>query len=195
MTTFESLTSSKSNQWNTPPGIIESARYVMGSIDCDAATNEYAQRWIKAPVWYDGSSLLMNGLIQPWFRPLDGIKNVWLNPPYGDLSKPFCNKALREWQIYRHLDCQMIILVRGDNEGLDGLLTHCNIWLRSQRIKFIPSPELEAELKSKALKKGKVWNNSPVPGSMVIYFGHKQDRFVEKNRRNGLLFPPAIYVN
>ena len=64
-----------SNQeWYTPVKYIEMARSVMGTIDTDPASNEVAQQWIKAKIFYTKED---DGYRQAW------IGNVWCNPPYG----------------------------------------------------------------------------------------------------------------
>lgn len=61
-------------EWYTPPEYIDMARSVMGAIDLDPASNEVAQQWIKASVFYTKED---DGYKKEW----EG--NVWCNPPYG----------------------------------------------------------------------------------------------------------------
>lgn len=70
--------SSASNEWYTPAQYIEAARAVMGGIDLDPASNEYAQLTVKAGDWMGPEHTeYIDGLQFEW----NG--NVWLNPPYG----------------------------------------------------------------------------------------------------------------
>lgn len=65
------------DSYGTPREVVDFAREVMGSIDCDPATHEEANdRYIKAPLYYTKEE---DGLAphSDW----DG--NVWLNPPYS----------------------------------------------------------------------------------------------------------------
>lgn len=181
------------SQWNTPKDIIERARFVMGSIDCDAATNLEAQTVVKAKVYYDGS-LGRNGLLKPWFNPDEGIKNIWLNPPYGRLTNEFCYRSLILWEKFADLDCQMIVLIRGDGEGLKQLLIHCDRWVQMKRIKFEPGSQLKLKLEQEARKQGKKWINSPVPGSVLIYFGGRRELFSHKFKDYGLSFDRALQL-
>lgn len=79
------LTSSESNEWYTPPWLIELARKCMGRINLDPASCTKAQETVKADYWYGvGSGILIDpnnsfqdGLQQNWYG------TVWLNPPYG----------------------------------------------------------------------------------------------------------------
>lgn len=68
------LTSSESNEWYTPPWLIELARECMGSIDLDPASCKTSQNWIQAEEYYTEED---NGLDYLWHG------NIWLNPPYG----------------------------------------------------------------------------------------------------------------
>ncbi len=76
------------NEWYTPSHFIESARTVMGSIDVDPASNDIAQRVVKAGMYFTSET---NGLDKPL------IGNVWMNPPYSaKLILEFCIKLAFE---------------------------------------------------------------------------------------------------
>ena len=62
------------NEYFSPPPLVEAARKTMGGIDCDPASNKFAQKWIKAKRWF---GLKEDGLKQKWKG------RVWLNPPYN----------------------------------------------------------------------------------------------------------------
>lgn len=62
------------DEWYTPPKYTDDAREVMGSIDVDPASNDFAQTRINATTYYTEET---NGLDKVW----EG--NVWLNPPYS----------------------------------------------------------------------------------------------------------------
>src|SRR5438876_2591321 len=72
------LMSSASTEWYTPAPYVNAARDVMGGIDCDPASNDTANKVVRATVYYtkqtDGFNKRWNG-------------RVWLNPPYGFHSK------------------------------------------------------------------------------------------------------------
>ncbi len=68
---------SKSDQWLTPPSVIDAARRTLGgSITTDPATCVQANAWIRAENWY---TIDFDGLHPDY--PWRGT--VWLNPPYG----------------------------------------------------------------------------------------------------------------
>lgn len=78
------------NSWGTPPHFIESARKVMGSIDTDPASNDEAQKIVRAGFYFTEEN---SGLDQVWHG------NVWLNPPYGrGLAKPFINQVVHQYE-------------------------------------------------------------------------------------------------
>jgi len=61
------------NEWNTPPEYVAHVREVLGEIDLDPATNEIAQRIIKARKFFTAAD---DGLRHEWHG------HVFLNPPY-----------------------------------------------------------------------------------------------------------------
>jgi hypothetical protein len=180
---FEVLTSSKSNEWYTPPEIIALARTVMGSIELDPASNIVAQEWIQADRYFTEQT---NGLAQSWTA-----KTIWLNPPYGNIGSRFCTKLLADWK--RGDFEQAIALVRGDSAAMEALFDHA-YHCRSKRIRFVPSAALLAQKQSEAKAKGTTWNNSPVPGSTIFYLGSNYQRFAEVFAQQGKIFAPALLL-
>jgi DNA N-6-adenine-methyltransferase (Dam) len=83
------LTSSKSAEWYTPPECIAAVREVLGDIDLDPASNEYAQEVVGARRFYDAAS---DGLAQEWGG------RVFLNPPYGRDCPKFVGKLFAEFE-------------------------------------------------------------------------------------------------
>lgn len=172
MTTFESLTSSKSNEWYTPEYIIEAVRELMGDIDLDPASHPIPQKWIKAKNFYTDHE---DGFSKSWHG------RVWLNPPYGVASKAkrnygasvWLDKAWNEYQKGNMLEA--VILARGDSTGLKKLL--CNFtFILCDRIKFLSGDG--------SVKK------SPVPGSYLIYLGGQENKFFDIFQKFGIWVTP-----
>lgn len=69
-------------EFYTPPFIIESARKVMGGIDLDPASNEIANKTVRAEKIFTKED---NGLAQEW------AGRVWMNHPFGKGELP-CKK-------------------------------------------------------------------------------------------------------
>jgi hypothetical protein len=67
--------SSESVEFYTPEWLVEAARYVLGGIDCDPASSEFANQVVRAPTIYTAER---NGL---WAPKWEG--RVLLNPPGG----------------------------------------------------------------------------------------------------------------
>ncbi|MEE1201014.1 MAG: DNA N-6-adenine-methyltransferase, partial [Christensenellales bacterium] len=75
---------SKDNEWYTPSEYIEAAREVLGTIDLDPASNDFANETVKASTYYTEDT---NGLLQEWSG------NIWMNPPYSTaLLSKFADK-------------------------------------------------------------------------------------------------------
>ncbi len=81
------LTSSESNEWYTPPKLIELVRLVMGHIHLDPASTAIANQVVRADKFYTAED---DGLTKPWFG------NVFCNPPYGGSVYKWLRKAIDE---------------------------------------------------------------------------------------------------
>ncbi len=140
----------------TPALYIEAARTVMGSIDCDPASNEFAQEVVKASVYYSKEN---NGLKEKW----EG--NIFLNPPYShpDVSQ-FVEKLLSELS-----NGQQAILLTNNNTDTNFFHNAARkaavICFTKGRISFYKSDG--------------VTKSSPTNGQTFFYFGNNKDKFIE----------------
>lgn len=142
------LTSNASDEWYTPPWLIEAARTVLGTIDLDPASNSVAQAYIRATTYY-----WENGLALPW------LGNVWLNSPFSD-TKSWVKKFMTA-------DITAGICLTNSapgynwwEEAVDGMPA---VMLR-KRVRFLYGPEL--------LDRGQAKK-----GQTVFYRGPNPDRF------------------
>lgn len=145
---------SHDDEWYTPPEFIESARLVMGSIDLDPASNEHANKTVKATHIFTEED---NGLEQEWFG------NVWLNPPYSStLVQLFADKvAERGFE-------QAVVLVNNATETkwFRTLVDNADaIVFKTGRIKFL---------------KHDGQHNTPLQGQAFIYYGDNPEVFLEE---------------
>lgn len=67
-----------SNEWYTQAKHLAAAREVMGSIELDPASCEFANQIVKAKRYYTQEQ---NGLAQDWM-----CASMWLNPPFGSTN-------------------------------------------------------------------------------------------------------------
>lgn len=172
-TSFKVLTSSESNEWYTPPDIIEAAREVMGSIDIDPASCLLAQQIVKAKVYY---TIEQNGFNKQW----NG--NLWLNPPYGKKNKTKGILGASDWILKASTDYyeqrnvqQACILARGDSNGVK-LLSKNYIFCDCERIYFLDS--------------GGLVGDRPVPGTRIFYLGQNQEKFASRFKYFGTILKP-----
>ncbi len=85
--------SAASSDWYTPAPLVDAARELMGGIDLDPASDEEANRIVRADRYY---GVVDNGLKQPWSG------RVFLNPP-GGLVEAFWKKTVRERRHFSQL--------------------------------------------------------------------------------------------
>lgn len=135
------------NEWYTPERYIEAARKVLGAIDCDPASNDFAQKTVKAKTFY---TIDDSGLDANWFGA------VWMNPPYG--------KGLVDKFITRYCEqdgiTEGIVLVNNatDTDWFQRLAgVSSAICLKKGRIKYIAQDGIE--------------KNTPIQGQVFLYRG------------------------
>lgn len=144
---------SHDDEWYTPAVYIEAAREVMGSIDLDPASNDFANETVKASVYYDEAR---NGLEQEWWG------NIWLNPPYSSaLIQQFAEKLADS------LFKQAIVLVNNATE---------TAWFRTliENADAVVFPTGRIKYRKRDGEKG-----TPLQGQAFIYFGDAPGRFLK----------------
>lgn len=152
---------SGNNEWYTPAELIEAARSAMGSIDLDPASNDIAQKVVKARTYYTAET---NGLDKTW------TGNVWMNPPYAsDLIGKFVDKMVSERKNYD----QAVILVNNatETEWFNRLISIADaVCFPKSRVKFY-------------MPDGKT--GAPLQGQAIIYIGDNSEKFFKAFRQIG----------
>ena len=145
---------SGNNEWYTPYEYIEAARKAMGSIDTDPASNDIANKIVKAEKYY---TIETNGLEHDW------TGNVWMNPPYSsDLISKFVEKLKEQRANYN----QAIILVNNATETqwfYEIVKIASAVCFPKSRVKFY-------------MPDGKT--GAPLQGQAVLYVGDNYEKFI-----------------
>jgi hypothetical protein len=166
---------SKTDQWLTPPHVIDAARRALGgSITTDPASCVQANNWIAAEVWY---SVDHDGLHpdHPWRG------TVWLNPPYGrgdHSAGAFAARLVDELQagtVTAAITC--LNMNSAGSHWFDSVWNHATAHLVWRgRIDFIkPAGEDDS---------------SPSKGTILSYFGPDRDAFRREFAQFGQLVEP-----
>jgi len=153
------------NESYTPLQYIDSARDVMGSIDIDPASNDYAQSKINAKEYFTESN---SGLDKDW----NG--NVWINPPYAfPLIGNFIDKLIQE---YENGNCNSAVLLT--NNSADTKWFHnaskasSAICFTKGRINFYKADDT---------------TTSPTNGQTFFYFGDEVEKFADEFKQYGMI--------
>ena len=146
------------NEWYTPPKYIEMARRVLGGIDLDPASNEAAQRVVKASQYFTAAD---NGLLKEWHG------RVWLNPPYSQpLIYEFVTKLIEERSAERVSSAIMLTNNYTDTSWFHAALEIADaVCFTRGRISFIN-------------KEGDPYG-TPAQGSAFFYFGDAVPAFAQ----------------
>jgi len=171
------LHSSESNEWYTPAKYIESARRVLGTIDLDPASSEFAQKTVRATRYY-GLDNGKDGLFSSWRG------RFFCNPPYGwrvvndkktSNQKLWSKKAVRS---YLEEGSNGILLINSNTEATYFTqLWHFWKCFPYGRIKFDQPP-------------GAKKKSQPTKGNVFIYFGSDFAAFCEEFSQYGQIVPP-----
>jgi len=141
----------------TPGFYIEKAREVLGAIDLDPASSEYAQRTVRAGTYFTVDD---DGLSRDW------CGRVWLNPPYHrELAPLFIDKLIEE-RINGHVSAAVVLTNNStDTVWFEKAVRHCSaICFTRGRIRFeVPNA-------------GPVL---PTQGQAFFYFGNDRTIFTD----------------
>jgi hypothetical protein len=161
------LVSRNTEEWYTPPQIMERVRTVLGSITLDPASDPVPQAWIRAERYFTQAD---DGLSKTWFG------RVFLNPPYNGSSAKWAAKLIEEYRAGRVEQAVMLV------NSTQGYRWYENLWVSfpvcclRDRLRFIkPNGETGGQAKK---------------GSTLVYFGQDAERFARAFENLGrILFP------
>lgn len=155
---------SGNNEWYTPPQFIEMAREVMGSIDTDPATSEFANQNVKAETYYTAET---DGRNKEWRG------NVWLNPPYSQPLMSEFSEAATSKRLEKEFE-QACILVNNATE---------TAWFQ----RMMDAATAVAFLRGRVRYLDGQGNpaNMPLQGQAMIYMGDNVEKFKEVFSRCG----------
>jgi phage N-6-adenine-methyltransferase len=143
------------NEWYTPARYIELARKVLGSIDVDPASNDYAQATVRATTFYTAET---NGLDKEWFG------KVWCNPRYSrELIGRFIDKLVEEYRSGRCTEAIILTHNSTDTRWAAVLFENASAMCFTRgRVKFVSLTKRIA---------------APAMGQLFTYFGSRPGTF------------------
>lgn len=168
------LHSSESNEWYTPARYIEAARTVLGGIDLDPASCEYANTTVKAAHYFSEQD---DGFAQEWRG------RVWLNPPYGrELGESnqgrWSAKLIEEYRAGRVTAAILLVNAVTDRVWFQALWDHA-ICFTDHRVHFY-NEQKEAE------------DTSPSHGNVFVYIGNDCQKFADAFQQFGVIVTNPI---
>lgn len=143
------------NEWYTPARYVDLARDVMGGIDLDPASNDHAQKTVKAATYYTAET---NGLDKEWQG------RVWMNPPYSrTLIGRFVGKLVAEHEAGRVREAVVLTHNSTDTAWFGALASAATAFcFTSGRIRFVSPTRPRA---------------APAMGQTFTYLGPRPERF------------------
>lgn len=116
------------NEWYTPTEYVGLARKLMGEIDVDPATCEWAQARIKATTYYTKET---NGMAHEWHG------RVWLNPPYSYPEvEQFTSELRRQYENGTTKEAVLLVNNCTDAGWFQDLLRRYPVCFTDGRVKF-----------------------------------------------------------
>jgi len=174
------LLSSESAEWYTPPKFIETAREVLGEIDLDPASCDWAnENIVKAKFYYTKET---DGLAHRWTIPgTMQPARVWLNCPYGldedsNASNQFIwTSALIEEYRWKHVSAAISLVNAAIGDKWFNPLYRFPLCLCYERIRFINRDGKKAQ---------------PTKGNAFFYLGREPEKFQARFREFGRVILP-----
>ena len=152
------------NEWYTPAAFVESARAVLGVIDCDPASCELANKTVQASSYFTKEN---DGLSKRWFG------NVWMNPPYAQpLMSQFAEAVSSKYESGEIASAIVLVNNATETSWFQRMLASANaVCFVKSRIKFID-------------QHGKP-SGAPLQGQAILYFGKYELDFSKEFEKHG----------
>lgn len=111
---------SETEEWYTPPDVLEPVIALLGAIDVDPCSNSHENPNVPATTIYTEED---DGLSQDW----NG--RVFMNPPYGREVAVWVEKALMEIGSGNVTEAIFLVASRTDTEWFNLLAERCEAWV------------------------------------------------------------------
>lgn len=145
------------NEWYTPDEYIELAWDVLGEIDLDPASCEFANRTIQAKQYF---TVEQDGLRQEWHG------RVWMNPPYSaELVQQFSAKFSDEYEKGNIEEGIVLVNNATETNWFIGLVKNA---------KAVCFPKGRIRYTSQSRE-----STAPLQGQAFLYFGDNVEKFID----------------
>jgi hypothetical protein len=131
MANIDALMTSKSEEWYTPPQIIQRVKKVLGGIDIDPCSCAAANEIVGARCFYGKTD---DGLSKPWYTNQAGSL-VYMNPPYGSTIGKWVNKLALEFSTGHVFEAIALLPARTDTAWMKVLAPHPRCFVHG-RLRF-----------------------------------------------------------
>ena len=147
------LRATETNEWYTPPDLIDKARRVLGGFDLDPASCAVANETVQAARYFTEDD---DGLAHDWHG------RVWLNPPYGRIAGKFVEHLTRQREAGNVTAAVILVNAHSTDARWFWPLWEGLLCFTYQRLDF---------------SAGTARRQGSTHGSVLAYFGPDPDRF------------------
>lgn len=155
-------------EYYTPTFITDAARQVMGTIDLDPASSTMANQSVSAAEFY---TIADNGLAQDWYG------RVWMNHPFGRKNnRRWINKLIWAYEVGEVEQACCLTFASTSEQWFKPLYAYPICFLTPRTNFYLPDG---------TLKRG------VTKGSVVTYFGHQVEEFIQAFQPLGNVMLPA----
>lgn len=159
-----------SDSWYTPSEYIESARFVMGTIDLDPFSSALANEVVGATKYHSEQD---SSLEVDW-----KARTVWMNPPYGPLCTVATDKFIEQFTKKNFVEGIILVNNSTDTKWFKRLAEHASAWCFTDHRICFNAPD------------GKSLGGN-TRGQVFIYFGPNIQKFNSVFKQHGLVLQKA----